>query len=97
MPGHDPRLLARARWATVRANRLRDAGAADPPPSHRVELRDGSGVAVLAVLAGEAGHRRTLDPFATRLRLEGRARGRLSLINLATGEEVARRGLGPTG
>ena len=70
----------------------------DPPPAltYRVVLRQPRRITVLAVVSGEKPHHRTLDPFASRLLLEG-VSGVLELVDDATGTVVARRRLEPLG
>ena len=60
-----------------------------------VELRDGNEVEVLGELpSGAPLHHHSLAPYATHLRLAGRATGHLALVDAVTGEVLARRGLG---
>jgi hypothetical protein len=84
------RLAARARWALRRAEALR-AAAPGPPPAYRVEWRGtGGGAEVLAVLEGGHAHWSALEPFAAGLRLAGRRRGELALVDPGSGAVLAR-------
>ena len=71
----------------------------EPPvmARYRVEHRGPHG-GVLGVLGapspGAPAHHRTLDPFAARLRLEGRTGGVLVLVETVSGAVVARRRVG---
>src|SRR5688500_9052001 len=78
------RLAARARWEGRRAARLRPAAAA-PPPAYRVEWRHAGAAAVLAVLEGGHAHWSALEPFVAGLRLAGRDRGQVALVDPGSG------------
>jgi hypothetical protein len=62
---------------------------------YRVVYRDGAWARDLGRLPDAAPHRATLDPFLSRLRLDGVAHGELVLVDEATGRIVARRPLRP--
>jgi hypothetical protein len=64
------------------------------PPTYRVEHRRPRRVTVLGQLAHEKPHKRTLDPYLSRLRLAGED-GVVALVDAATGEVVAQRRLTP--
>ena len=69
----------------------------DEGHGYRVELRAGGTVEALGPLApGMFRHWTALDPFLSRLRLDGRAGdgGELVLVDAATGRDVARRRFG---
>ena len=57
-------------------------------------LRQKGRITVLGIVSGGPPHVRTLDPFASRLLLEG-VSGTLDLVDKATGRLVARRRLDP--
>jgi len=63
-----------------------------PLPLYRVVLRQKGRITVLGIMSGGPPHVRTLDPFASRLLLEGIS-GTLDLVDKATGRLVARRRL----
>ena len=57
--------------------------------SYRVEFRQANQIRVLAEDLDAKPHRRALDPFVSRLKLEGKT-GEVLLIERATGAVVAR-------
>jgi hypothetical protein len=62
-------------------------------PTYRVELCRPRRITVLGVVSGEKPSVRTLDPYTSRLTLDG-VRGTVRLVEEATGTIVARRCLG---
>ena len=66
---------------------------ADPDRVYRVEHRTGGRVSTLGRLDGCPRHHATLVPYASQLRLAGRADGELVLVEDATGHVAARRRL----
>ena len=82
--------------AAVTAGRAAGDGPPGGPARYRIEHRRPCRTTVLAVLTTAKLHLRDLDPFLSRLLLEGKT-GWVVLVDEATGEAVLRRRVKPPG